>query len=145
LAPEWSQLEELLLQDIQQWGQLLFEQGVLEVLNSLAPQLHGYRQEENIVIHYPSPNQREMRADHLLVLIPSSDKSQLSRWPSRSASSFLSRSASPGSNKAVIVDGAADHNRLVAKRTGDFSHWLGFGFLSHLPELLGDARSSTLG
>lgn len=72
LAPEWPQLEDLLLQDIQQRGQLLFEQGVLEVLNSLAPQLHGYREGENITIQYPSQSQREMRGDQLLFLIPSS-------------------------------------------------------------------------
>ncbi|GHO45774.1 ArsR/SmtB family transcription factor [Ktedonospora formicarum] len=72
LAPQWPQLEELLLQDIHQRGQLLFEHGVLEVLDSLAPQLHGYRQEETITMHYPSQNQRELRANHLLVLVPSS-------------------------------------------------------------------------
>jgi DNA-binding transcriptional ArsR family regulator len=72
LAPEWPQLEDLLLQDIQHRGQILFEQGVLEILDSLAPQLNVYRQNENITARYPSQNQREMRVDNLLFLLPSS-------------------------------------------------------------------------
>lgn len=71
IAPEWPQLEEQLLRDIQQRGKILFEQGPFEVLDSLAPQLNVSRQEENITVRYPSQRHEEMRIGEQLFLVPS--------------------------------------------------------------------------
>ncbi|QBD76864.1 ArsR family transcriptional regulator [Ktedonosporobacter rubrisoli] len=72
LAPQWPQLEELLLRDIQQRGQLLFEYGPREVLSSLAPQLNIYEEENNITMLYPAQGHWEKKAGNPLFLIPSS-------------------------------------------------------------------------
>lgn len=72
MEPEWPQLEASLLQDVQQRGQILFEQGIFEVLDSLAPQLHVSQEEGNITMIYPSKNSEELRIENLLYLIPSS-------------------------------------------------------------------------
>lgn len=72
MVSDWPDLENLLLSDIQQRGQILFEQGPREMLDSLAPQLSVFQQDENtITMYYPSRQQREMRAGELLFLIPS--------------------------------------------------------------------------
>ncbi|GCE51261.1 DNA-binding transcriptional ArsR family regulator [Thermosporothrix hazakensis] len=71
IEPEWPQLEELLLQDIQQRGQMLFEQGPLKVLGSLAPQLSAYQHGGQITLQYPAPHEIEMQASEQLVLVPS--------------------------------------------------------------------------
>src|SRR6266481_6160812 len=44
-----------------------------------------------------------------------------------------------------IVDGAADHQGLVAPEVLDGLHRSGLGLLSQLPELLGDALRDSLG
>ncbi|GHO68170.1 ArsR family transcriptional regulator [Ktedonobacter sp. SOSP1-52] len=71
IALERPQLEEQLLRDIQQRGQILFEQGPFEVLDSLAPQLNVSWQEENITMRYPSQRHEEMRIGEQLFLVPS--------------------------------------------------------------------------
>ncbi len=72
MAPQWPQLEAALFQDIQQRGQILFEQGVVEVLDSLAPQLHVSRQGEHIVMYSPWHEHIEMHVKDTLFLVPSS-------------------------------------------------------------------------
>ena len=71
MLSSWAQLEASLLQDIQQRGQILFNGGVLEMLQSLAPQLHVSQQDAKIVMQYPSQTQRNMQTGKILLLIPS--------------------------------------------------------------------------
>lgn len=71
LAPEWPQLETSLLRDIEQRGQILFQQGPAALLRSLAPQLQVHQEEETVTLQYPSKSTLEMRIADTLFLMPS--------------------------------------------------------------------------